>query len=589
MPACSTTYNLTGRVGNWPDEQATDRQTVQEDAPEWVWNFQWRKIFGASAFLEAKFTGYNGYYNLDPVDPSPYTFDGLTGEYCCGGGGGLLYNDRSRNQVQVALTKYAEKFGRHSLKFGLEIERSHVRDVAQPFGPAGFYIYAYGGVPYYQFSYGYDIQGDNKRTSAFVQDQWTAGKLTLNLGLRLDHIRGSSPILNEDVYTPGTAWGPRIGAAYDLTGKGTTALKAYFGRYFEGAATGFYTSAVPGVEDVAGTPILENGLGPREVLIPGIPYGISSDINHPRTDEFNVSYETQLTSKLRFTATGIWRDTNDFINNVISNARWLPVQLTNQLTGQPFTGYSWANSGSSNDSFFIRNTEGFQYLATDGSVIATADPKRSYKGLMLLLNSSLKSRFGYQLSYVLSKATGNVDNTGFGNWLGGTAWGSPNTAIINAEGELTNSHRHEVKAYVSYQVPNIDVLVGGAYTGYSGTPFTPYQQFSSSQLNLPSPSSRRQIFLEPRGTEKNDFYNNFDLRIEKAFEVSGHRFGLFADIFNLFNAATVTTRQARYPDTTISGSTVAYKAPTAVQARTAAHDRRALAVLSPTRWGQTPV
>ena len=64
-------YNLTGRVGNWPDEQATDRQTVQEDAPEWVWNFQWRKIFGASAFLEAKFTGYNGYYNLDPVDPSP--------------------------------------------------------------------------------------------------------------------------------------------------------------------------------------------------------------------------------------------------------------------------------------------------------------------------------------------------------------------------------------------------------------------------------------------------------------------------------------------------------------------------------------
>ena len=38
---------------------------------------------------------------------------------------GSYYNDRSRNQVQVALTKYAEKFGRHSLKFGLEIERSH--------------------------------------------------------------------------------------------------------------------------------------------------------------------------------------------------------------------------------------------------------------------------------------------------------------------------------------------------------------------------------------------------------------------------------------------------------------------------------
>ena len=100
---------------------------------------------------------------------------------------------------------------------------------------------------------------------------------------------------------------------------------------------------------------------------------------------------------------------------MIANARFRPVTLNNALTGQPFTGYFWANSASSNDSFFIRNTEGFQYLATDGSVIATADPKRSYKGLMLLLNSSLKKRFGYQLSYVLSKATGNVDNTGFGS------------------------------------------------------------------------------------------------------------------------------------------------------------------------------
>ena len=39
-------------------------------------------------------------------------------------------------------------------------------------------------------SYGYDFQGDNKRMSAYAQDQWTAGRLTMNLGLRLDHIRG---------------------------------------------------------------------------------------------------------------------------------------------------------------------------------------------------------------------------------------------------------------------------------------------------------------------------------------------------------------------------------------------------------------
>ncbi len=241
-------YNVTGRVGYWPSAQATDQQTVNEDAPEWVWNAQWRRIFGTNTLLETKFTGYTGYYNLDPVDPSPFTYDGESGTYS-GGGGGLYYADRNRNVGQVSLTKYAEKFGTHSFKFGAEIERSHVRSQYQPYGPQGFYIYAYGGVPYARYSYGYDVQGDNHRTSAYAQDQWSAGRLTLNIGLRLDHIRGYSPVLKETVYKPKAAWGPRVGAAYDLGASGNAVLKGFWGRYYEGAATGFYTSATPGIED----------------------------------------------------------------------------------------------------------------------------------------------------------------------------------------------------------------------------------------------------------------------------------------------------------------------------------------------------
>jgi Carboxypeptidase regulatory-like domain len=558
-------YNVTGRVGNWPAAQTTDQQTVQEDAPEWVWNFQWRKVFGTSTFLEAKFTGYTGYYNLDPVDPTPYTYDFATDEYCCGGGGGLVYNDRSRNQGQVSLTKYANKFGKHTLKFGAEIERSHVRDVGSPYGPAGFYIWASGGIPYYQYSYSYDVQADNKRTSVYAQDQWNVGRATVNIGLRLDHIRGNSPELDQDVYKPKVAWGPRIGFAYDLNGKGAHAIKAYYGRYFEGASAGFYLSAVPGISDFVQTIINPNGtLGPSDVLTPGIVYDVSSDINHPRTDEFNVSFESQLTGSLRFTATGIWREGGDFVNNVIEGALWRPVALTNPLTNQPLTGYFWQNRTTTNENFLIQNPKGYQYVGTDGRVIGVADPKRSYRGLMLVLNSSLKNRFGYQLSYVLSKAEGTVDNTGFGAYLGGTFWNSPNTALINSDGELTNSRSHEIKAYVSYQVPRVDVLLGGIYTGTSGRPYTPYRDYSNSQLNLPL-SSRRTILLEPRGSERNDFFNQIDLRAEKAFRYAGQRFGVFTDITNLFNTATVTARQTRVPSTTISGVPVLYKAPTAVQ------------------------
>lgn len=557
-------YNLTGRVGYWPVSQAGDDQTVTEDAPEWVWNAQYRKIFGSNNLLEAKFTGYWGYYYLDPVDPSIFTFDGESGEYS-GGGGGQYYADRTRNQLQVSFTKYANKFGRHSLKFGAEIERSHVRSQYQPYGPAGVYIYAYGGVPYYGVSYGYDVQGDNRRTSAYVQDQWQTGRVTLNIGLRLDHLSGFSPVLHETVYKPHNSWGPRVGVVYDLTGKGTSAIKAFWGRYFEGAASAFYTQATPGLQDVAHHEILPNGgFGPPEVVIPGIVYGISDDINHPRTDEFNLSFETQLTRTLRFTATGIWRWSNNFINNVIDESRWAPVTLSNQLTNTTFTGYSWANSATTDENFFIRNTKGFDYVATDGRLIATADPRRNYKGLMLLLSSSLKNQFGYQLSYVLSKAEGNVDNTGGGAYLGNTTWNSPNTGIINAFGELTNSRRHEVKAYVSYQVPRVDVLLGMTYFATSGRPFTPFQQYTAGQLNLPL-ASRRQIFLEPRGSRRNDFFNQVDLRAEKAFRFEGNRFGVYADLLNLFNSNTVLTRQARVPSSTISGETVNFLAPLTVQ------------------------
>lgn len=559
-------YNVKGRVGFWPANQTTDQQTVTEDAPEWVWNAQWRRVFKASTLLEAKFTGYDGFYYLDPIDPSPFTFDGATGEYSDGGGGGQYYADRSRNQVQVALTKYAEKYGRHSLKFGAEIERSHVRDRYQPYGPAGFYIYAYDGVPLYRENYGYEIQGNNKRFSAYAQDQWNAGRVTLNLGLRLDHIRGNSPVLDQDVYKPASSWGPRLGVSYDLTGKATTAIKAFWGRYFEGAASGFYTAATPGIQDYVQTPINEDGsLGEPEVLVPGQVYGMADDIKHPRTDEFNVSFETQFMRDLHFTATGIWRNTGNFINNVISDARFSPVTLNNQLTGQPFTGYFWFNDSESNDSFAIRNTEGFQYIATDGSVIATAHPERTYKGLMLVLSNSQRNRLGYQISYVLSKAEGNVDNSNYGPWLNGVTWDSPNTAIVNAIGELTNSRRHEIKAYFTYRVPRVDVMLGGNYTGKSGRAWTPYQQFSTTQLNLPG-STRRQIFVEPRGTERYDFIHQVDLRAEKAFTVQGHRFGVYLDMVNLFNNAAVTARQRRVPSTTISDFEVLYKAPTELQA-----------------------
>jgi len=88
-------------------------------------------------------------------------------------------------------------------------------------------------------------------TSFFAQDQWTKQRLTLQGGVRYDHILSSYPdscvggpdypLMPKQICyparsTPGVHWSdltPRIGAAYDLFGNGRTAVKFNIGKYMQ--------------------------------------------------------------------------------------------------------------------------------------------------------------------------------------------------------------------------------------------------------------------------------------------------------------------------------------------------------------------
>jgi hypothetical protein len=89
-------------------------------------------------------------------------------------------------------------------------------------------------------------------TSFYAQDQWTSGRLTLQGGLRYDHLvtnypdqffggpgyNASAPtqIFYPSRSTQGVSWDDvtvRTGAAYDLFGNGKTAVKVNLGKYME--------------------------------------------------------------------------------------------------------------------------------------------------------------------------------------------------------------------------------------------------------------------------------------------------------------------------------------------------------------------
>jgi hypothetical protein len=119
-----------------------------------------------------------------------------------------------------------------------------------------------------------------------------------------------------------------------------------------------------------------------------------------------------------------------------------------------------------------------------------------------------------------------------------------------------------------YQIPVIEVSLNAYYRAISGTPWTYYTRASGSTLNWTFPpifSSSRAVNLEPRGSHRMDMMHQLDLRAEKTFKIDVHRFGLFMDVQNLLNTATITGIQNRYPSALINVYTVMPGSPTSIQ------------------------
>jgi hypothetical protein len=559
-------YNQTGRTGKVPTQAATDNQTRTEDAPNAMWNAQYRKIMGSTMFFEAKYTGYSGYYDLNPIDMSPYHYDGKTKVYS-GGAGYISKHDRSRNQLNLSLSKYSEFHGTHNFKFGAEIERSTTRDRFEYAG--GMYFYDWNG-PYYAYNYSYDMKAKNKRESFYGQDTWKFGRFSANLGIRADRIRGDDAYAGELYSTFSVA--PRLGLVYDVSGKGTSVVRAFYGQLYDGATQSAWWQAGGGITDLyawevgPGWKIIE----PPAYIIPAEnKYSVGKDLKHPRTDEISVAWEQQLGKNMKFSATGIFRDSKNFINSVLINGVWTPFtcstspacipSATPPWTGPPITMYSWANKASIAQQYLIQNVDTVTYKMSDGSTITT-DQKRKYQGLMLVLNRSMKDRWSAQVSYVLSKTDGNVSN-GSSSGVSSSQFETPNGILTNSSGYAAYDRRHEFKVFGGYQIPVIEVRLDGYFYAVSGFNYTPYASINKKYTNWTGSISQN---LESRGSRMVPTQKNLSLRIEKVFNYQIHRFGLYVDIDNLFNWGVVTGVVSRIDGTSILGKVVPFETPTSL-------------------------
>lgn len=546
-------YNQAGRTGMGGVNGTTDARTVVQDSPEIIYNAQYRKVIGNSSVFETKFTGYWGYFDLDPKTPTSARLDGETGAWSGGAGYSAQY-DRTRNQLNTSLAKYVEAKGTHAFKFGAEIERSTIRN--RYAYTDGLFFYDYGGAPYLAYAYSYDLHGRSDRISAFAQDQWQTGRLTLNAGLRMDRITGTS-ITDDKQYYNTTSWGPRVGAAYDLMGDGRSVLRAYYGQLYDGAVFASWSQAAPGISDYVIYEVSPtNRLTEIDRVSGASKFTMDSNIKHPRTDEWSLAYERQLGAGMKFSATYIRRDSKNFINSVLQGAQWTTASYTNPLKNQAMTIYRWANR-TSDQKFLITNVDDYAFRGAPA-----ANAYRTYNGGMFVLSRAFQNRWQAQVSYVYSKTEGTVTNGSFSG-ITSSQFQTPNLALVNADGLVGFDRKHELKIFAGYQIPIVEISANAYYRYLSGLPWTPFQRVSGSTFNW---TGSIDLLLESRGSRRTEGQQLLDIRFEKVFQVGSNRLGLYLDAENLLNEGFVTSVQARNPSATISGTSVPLGGVTAITA-----------------------
>ncbi|HYH47752.1 MAG TPA: TonB-dependent receptor [Thermoanaerobaculia bacterium] len=543
-------FDITGRGG---DAFTPLEATVTEDAPEVVWNLTDRAVLSPDTILNVAFAGYDGYYYLDPAQGYDIAgrLDATTGTYNTNSYYFFLA-DRTRNQLNASVSHYASDFikGDHDFKFGMEVERSTLRNRYGYTTGVWFYDNYYtaddpGTADYDPVSYslaysggGYDLNATNERVSAFVQDTWRiAPRLTLNPGVRFDLNRGS--VTGGEVFDTAPI-APRIGFAWDVNGNGKTLVKGHYGRFYEGLFGSFYYWMDPGAfESGEIRRVFPSGHNDLVSATAGANYAMDSDIKHPYLDQFILGIDRELVPGITLSLTGVLRENADFIETVSRDGIFVPVEgeiaLDDPVTGEPVgTG---------------RRATLFEYLNPGEDVLLITNPsglERSYEGVIVTLTRRLKDNWQMLLSYVYSKSEGTTDNQSFSSTGGGNAGPSsyldtPNS-LVNWDGRLSHDQTHQVKLQGSYLIPRLNLALSGNYTYHTGDTWTP-----RANCLLTDPDGDGEVschsfaqgavryFAEPRGSRRLEARNELDLRGEWKLPLGTGEMGFMLDVFNVTN------------------------------------------------------
>jgi outer membrane receptor protein involved in Fe transport len=484
---------------------------------------------------------------------------------------------RDQGQFWTKLTHFRENWagGSHEFKTGFYFEAAPFEQTSRFPNGEDVTLQLRNGVP---FRVTFQVQPQEKRAlaitryAAFLEDQWTLGdRLTLNLGVRYEQSEGWFPenisgggrwfprdVLEEirDVINWKTV-APRLGLVWALGDAKRSSIKASYGRYYSPLLNQYLNYVIPRrLGDETYEWIDRNGdrvfqAGEQGQLVSRVAASLNRadpNLKDPYTDTLTIGFEQQFGNNFVVSVTGLYKRDRDIIETVDGGrpfSAYRPINLTNPITGAPLTIFAL-------DPSFLGSAS-FNFLTTPKDPV---ELYRNYKGLEIVAHKRMSDGWQFMASLNLSDGFGNVGNS-FGSTPGGLAlYNNPNT-LINIEGPLDLDAPFALKLQGTYLAP-YGVVLSGYYLAISGFPLKPPEDFPAdpalgaytlrflrTQVPQIVVESNIDVAGVPRGSFRHDFRNIVNIRAEKQFKLGGvRRFGLIADVFNLFNSSRVTTIQS---------------------------------------------
>ncbi len=479
-------------------------------------------------------------------------------------------SDPRRYQFEPTGSYFLDRFLglNHQLKFGWITERE--TEDNEQYGPLGEVAFTYNsapGAPDFTTPYQATIYNEpftewslTMHQGAYLQDQVKATRrLTLNLGVRWDYYRSfyftehlrsdctycgffyaGQPLPNgysipATPYANGTIPGnsnvlrypfliaPRLGAAWDLTGKGKTVLKLNYGYYYSYNSTTI-VNAVNGLQattytfkwnDPNNAPFDPTQLGAFVSNSGGVTSGVQPHIKAPRFDDMGIVLQHQLSNSLSIEAGFIFRELHhDWQRVDIARVNSLyTVPVTVNVPG-PNDGVNGDNSGARQLTLWdIPKSQlvpsVLQYQTPPGN-------NSMFRNWELTVNKRMSGHFMFVGSFYWTSSS--YPNGGIATNI--------NTAINNKVSVTTwTSH-----VTGTYQGP-WGIRISPVARMQSGTPLGRTYNvtgLASGTLNLQ---------VDPIGMYRSQDLFVFDTRIEKQFHIRERaRVNLDFDAFNIFNS-----------------------------------------------------